>query len=120
MSASQRRKGAVGEREAAAALHCAGLSVTRQARNGVDHGCDLAGKGIVVEVKRRAGSLLMDTWMRQAIASKIDSDDIAIVACRSDRGEWLVCIRAQDFGRAARLRDEHRCMQTLDAIHAHT
>ena len=107
MSASQRRKGAVGEREACDALAAHGLCCPRQARNGIDGGCDLAGSGIVVEVKRRH-HLGITAWMQQAIESRVRPDDVPIVMCREDAGEWIICVRAEDLSDMMAVMQAHR------------
>lgn len=96
MSAMQRRKGAVGEREASDALAAHGICAPRQARNGVDQGCDLAGDGLVVEVKRRH-AISIDRWMQQADESRVRADDVPIMLCRADGGEWTLCVRLRNL-----------------------
>lgn len=98
MTAYQRTKGANGEREAAKELaEFTGLIVTRQARNGVAGGADVAGDGIVVEVKRRGGGLIIENWLKQAEASRVRPIDVPIVLARADSKEWIVCVRLADI-----------------------
>lgn len=101
-------------------MNTAGFDVQRQARNGIHYSTDVAGTGIVVEVKRRRGSLLLDTWMKQALASRRQPDDIAVVLARSDRGQWLLCMPLQDFPSVARLRESHRVRAVLRDIETAT
>jgi len=107
MSASQRRKGAVGEREGAAVCEIFGLNVSRQARNGVDGGADLAGDGIVIEVKRRT-AMVLEGWMKQAEESRVRPIDIAVVLARQDSSDWILSIRMKDFDEFIRLTNTHR------------
>ena len=109
MSASQRRKGAVGEREAATELcEAVGLIVTRQARNGVDGGADVAGDGITVEVKRRDGGLIVETWMQQAERSRVRPIDVPVVLARADACAWIVSVRLADLSDLVEVIGQHR------------
>ena len=113
MSAYQRRKGAVGEREAAQELcDSVGLIVTRQARNGIDGGADVAGDGIIVEVKRRDGrGLIIETWLQQAERSRVRPIDVPIVMARADNCAWIVSLRLADLGDFVQVIEEHRKMR---------
>lgn len=109
MSTYQRRKGAVGEREAAQELcDSVGLIVTRQARNGIDGGADVAGDGIIVEVKRRDGGLIVETWLQQAERSRVRPIDVPIVMARADNCAWIVSLRLADLGDFVQVIEQHR------------
>ncbi len=91
MSASQRRKGQVGEREAAALLTDEFGTVCRrtldQPRQG---GCDVADlPPFSIEVKRRK-SLTLHSWIEQA--RKAHPDRVPLVMARGDGREWLVIV----------------------------
>lgn len=109
MSAYQRRKGAVGEREAAQELcDSVGLIVTRQARNGIDGGADVAGDGIIVEVKRREGGLVIENWLQQAERSRVRPIDVPIVLARADNCAWIVSVRLADVNDFVEVIKAHR------------
>lgn len=105
----QRTKGAVGEREAAAALSAQGIGVSRLARNGVDGAADLGGDGVVVEVKRRRRLAQLTRWMSQAQDACDTTHQLGIVMMREDDGEWIVCVRLDDIGLLASTLSAHRC-----------
>lgn len=115
MGASHRRKGANGEREAAAALRAQGICVTRQARNGVDGSADLAGDGIVCEVKRRNGGLTSARWLEQSCAARVNADDVAILLQREDQGAWLLTLKLADLWAFCAVADRHKCELLSDA-----
>lgn len=103
MPINGRAKGAVGEREWAAYLRDRyGCSRARRAaQNGVTGGRDVE-NGIPAtnaEVKR-VERLNLAAAMTQAI---VDSEpgEVAYVAHRRNRGEWLVTLRAEDLMRMA-------------------
>lgn len=98
MSASQRRKGAAGEREWCDVLIKHGISQARrqlgQARDG---GGDVIVDGVLYEVKRRA-RISVREFMDQAVASVESSALMPVVALREDgRTDWLVLLRAEDY-----------------------
>lgn len=98
MGAMQRRKGAVGERDAAEDLRsCTGLEVQRNARNGVLDAADLVGDGMVFEVKRRK-RIAFHEFLRQA-GRAIQKDGRTVpenilrgVLSREDHGQWVLTI----------------------------
>jgi O-succinylbenzoate synthase len=103
MSASQRRKGQVGEREAAALLTDEfGTLCKRTLDQPREGGCDIASlPGFSIEVKRRK-KLGLHAWMKQAREGAGTS--IPLVMCRGDGQEWLVVV---PFKAAAKwMRDE--------------
>lgn len=109
MGVSQRRKGAVGEREAQEALAAHGICAPRQARNGVAGGADLAGDGIVVEVKRRKGLIAIESWLAQAETAAQPTGALPCVMCRSDSRRWILALRLDDLSDFVRLLSQHRC-----------
>ena len=96
MSASQRRKGARGELEAAAALRAIGLDAERSARNGVASGEDLhhAFPGARIEVKW-CEAWRIPTWWTKLVyeAGRL----IPVLMIRRRRFPWLMVIRVEDF-----------------------
>lgn len=98
VSASQRRKGAAGERELAHKLAAAlGIHAPKreldQTREG---GCDLKPGNLVVEVKRRK-AIAVHEFMDQAVAACDKALQIPVVAMRGDEREWLVMVRLSDL-----------------------
>lgn len=102
MSASQRRKGAAGEREACAWLsERLGTVVRRQINQARDGGADIHVGPFRVEVKRRKGIAVYE-WIDQAEAACTDFET-PVVICRADgRTDWLVVLRAEDALRLMR------------------
>lgn len=98
MGAQQRRKGANGEREAAAALRALGVHVERTARNGVDMGVDIQGSGLAVEVKRRRKSAGVVRWLGQArAAAKATRLPLTpVVLTRGDNEAWTLILALED------------------------
>lgn len=95
----QRRKGANGEREAAAALRALGITVVRTARNGVRDGVDVQGANLAVEVKRRKRAPAFQRWLDQAGAAARGGPPNAtpIVLARGDATEWALVVRLADL-----------------------
>lgn len=94
MSASQRRKGQVGERECAALLSEEfGIVCKRTLDQPREGGCDIALPGFKPEVKRRK-KLGLHAWMDQALRAA--GPGIPMVMCRGDGQEWLVVFRFKD------------------------
>lgn len=98
MGAYQRRKGAVGERDAVHYLQaCTGLKVERNARNGVEDAADLVGDGMVFEVKRRK-RLAFHEFLRQAgravqkDGKLVPESTLRGVLSREDQGQWVLTI----------------------------
>lgn len=100
MSASQRTKGAAGEREWCDFLKAHGYATAQrllgQARDG---GGDVPLPPMLYEVKRRHGIAVRE-WLDQAVASMVNYKgcDIPAVAMREDgRTDWMILLRAEDF-----------------------
>ena len=102
MSASQRRKGAAGEREfAVLAGERMERSLTRQLGQARDGGGDVVCSPIVFEVKRRKKIAVL-RWMEQARRSAHDYSHNRVshagaVAMREDGGGWFVLCSAELF-----------------------
>lgn len=95
MSASQRRKGAAGEREFFAWLSTRiGQRVTRRLGQARDGGLDGQVGRLAIEVKRRRGIAPL-RWHEQV--SKAAGERVGVVMMREDRGDWFVLLRAADF-----------------------
>lgn len=95
MGASQRRKGAAGERELAQILsEQLGWVVKRELGQPRDSGADLHICQFRVEVKRRK-AIAIHEWMDQAGAA-CGPAHVPMVACRADGKEWLVVMRLTD------------------------
>ena len=100
MGASQRRKGAAGEREWVDVLRKQGFPVEgRQLGQARDGGGDVRHKPFLYEVKRY-NKIAVRKWLDQAEASVLQykENEIPVVAMREDgRTEWMVLMRAEDF-----------------------
>ena len=98
MSATERRKGADGEREVAAILRQHHLPVDRTVNNsGVFLRGDLTGvEGYHIEVKRQE-TLRLPTWLRQAADDC--GDAVPVVAFRQNRGDWFATLPLHDLAR---------------------
>jgi hypothetical protein len=104
MGASQRNKGAAGEREVLKIFSDALGGVFKrkigQARDGGNDGD--VGK-LCVEVKRRKTLGTVMSWLHQAeeaIGTPVEamlSDRIPLVVAREDNGPWIVIIALEDF-----------------------
>lgn len=95
MGASQRRKGAAGERELANILtEQLGFAVKRNIGQARDGGDDITTGRFRWEVKRRAG-IAVHEWVDQAIAAS-GPGNTPVVACRGDGKGWLVVMRLED------------------------
>jgi hypothetical protein len=96
MSASQRRKGAAGEREWCAELAREGITANRQLGQARDGGGDVIVERTLYEVKRRAG-IAVRKWLDQAVAAA-GVKLTPVVAMREDgRTDWMVVMRAEDY-----------------------
>ena len=100
MGASQRAKGAAGEREWDAYLNTNGHPgeprLLGQARDG---GGDVLRPPFLYEVKRYH-AIAVRKWLDQAQASVVNYKgvEIPVVAMREDgRKDWMVLLRAEDF-----------------------
>jgi hypothetical protein len=95
MGASQRRKGAAGERELANLLsEQLGWICKRNIGQARDGGDDITTGRFRWEVKRRKG-IAVHEWVEQAVRASGPSD-IPVVACRGDGKGWLVVMRLED------------------------
>jgi hypothetical protein len=107
VSASQRRKGASGEREAVELLARLWPDLQWERRapmqaGQVAHGhgdVDAAGSPVHIEVKR--GGATPASALRQAVAAC--GTRIPVALTRADRGEWIVTMRAEDAIETLRL-----------------
>ena len=97
MGAKERRKGAVGEREASELIgRIFNTQASRAARNGVDRAEDIHHQvaGLFCEVKR-VEKLNVPAAMDKA---RVDADGrIPTLWHRRNRGEWLLTFRAEDL-----------------------
>lgn len=99
MSASQRLKGAEGEREACRLLSEEfGLPVARKLGQARDSGEDIELGPFTIEVKRRKRIGMAYDWIAQVSAA----GDRPVVMCREDGGEWLVIVPFAEWARLAR------------------
>lgn len=91
MSASERRKGAVAEREVAALLRAHGLPVDRTVQNsGIYLRGDLTGvPGYHFEVKRQE-TARVPSWLRQA--REECGEAVPVVAWRANHEEWVAIL----------------------------
>jgi Holliday junction resolvase len=95
VSASQRRKGAAGERELAGILtEQLGWVVSRKLGQARDGGDDIQTGKFRWECKRRA-KLSVYEFMDQ-IQAACRPGDIPVVAMRADGKDWLVMMRLED------------------------
>jgi Holliday junction resolvase len=97
MGASQRRKGAVGEREVATILRNAGFDVERVPNSGgLTVKGDLTGlDGFHIEVKRQEAAKVW-AWLEQARSEAPDGDTPLLIFRRS-RSEWHACMPLSDL-----------------------
>lgn len=109
MSASQRRKGADGELEAAGLLSgLLGRVVQRRLGQARDSGHDIeietgADEGICVEVKRQQNARIHD-WLEQAETSALGRGGawLPAVMWRPNRRGWCVVMSVEDWARLVR------------------
>lgn len=95
MSASQRRKGAAGERELATILsEQLGWVVSRNLGQARDGGDDLTIGKFRVEVKRRKRISVYE--FVEQVEATCGPNDVPIVAMRGDGKKWLVLMRLED------------------------
>jgi hypothetical protein len=100
MGASQRRKGAAGEREVCALLTDAlGSRITRNIGQARDGGDDITLAPFAIEVKRRARIGNLYEWLQQAQTA---NKGIPVVVCRADGEKWCVVMRFDDWIALAR------------------
>jgi len=99
MSASQRNKGAAGEREWCDYLRQRGYAVQRALGQARDGGGDVPMPPILWEVKRRSG-ISARKFLDQAAVAVVQYKGCRIpaVAMREDgRTDWMVLLKADDF-----------------------
>lgn len=98
MSATERAKGARGEREVADVLRGFGIEADRTVHNsGMFLRGDITGvEGYHVEVKRQE-TLRVPAWIRQAEAEC--GDLVPVVTFRQNRGEWYAALPLRDLAR---------------------
>lgn len=95
MGASQRRKGAAGERELAQILsEQLGWVVKRNIGQARDGGDDITVGKFRFEAKRRKG-IAVHEWVDQVVRAS-GPKDVPVVVCRGDGKEWLVVMRLTD------------------------
>ena len=117
MSASQRRKGANGEREVCRLLADElGVDVSRQLNQPRDGGCDIRIGRTVIEVKRREVVSLPAAW-RQVNAACRDGD-IPCVLYRASRQPWRALLPWNWFQEHPDLTYENAILATLPAFAA--
>ena len=99
MGASQRNKGAAGEREWCDVLRRHGYAANRALGQARDGGGDVPQPPMLYEVKRYS-KIAVRKWLDQACASvgQYKGCKIPAVAMREDgRTEWMILLRAEDF-----------------------
>ena len=97
MSASQRRKGAAGEREACKALADEfGIDVSRNLSQTRDGGWDISLPPFQIEVKRRKRIGNLYEWLGQA------KGELPTLMLRADGKGWLVVMEFDKWARLAR------------------
>lgn len=97
MGASQRRKGAAGEREWCDFMRRIGYSANRVLGQARDGGGDVVVGPCLYEVKRYH-KIAVRKWLDQAAASAAKEQAVPVVAMREDgRTDWMVLLPAKDF-----------------------
>jgi Holliday junction resolvase len=97
VSASQRNKGASGEREWAKMLAAVGVAAKRALGLARDGGGDVPAPPFCWEVKRRAKvSIYEHVYQAAAAAPQYPGCPVPAVAIRADGREWLIVLRATD------------------------
>lgn len=91
MSARERRKGAVAEREVIGLLRLMGVDARRNLMQTREGGFDLEGLPYAVEVKRQE-RLALPAWLSQAKAQTTKEHPLAVVIFRRSREPWRVLI----------------------------
>lgn len=103
MSASQRRKGANGEREVCALLQAEfGVKVGRKLGQARDGGADVHMPPFIVEVKRRARIAGLYEWLKQAEDATPEGYHLPCVFLRADGQEWVVAMKFKHWATLAR------------------
>lgn len=102
MSASQRNKGAAGEREVCSLIReHLGIKAVRNLMQTRDGGADIKLNPYSIEVKRRARIGLIYDWMAQAKANSTASER-PLVLCKADGKEWLAVMPLEELSRLIR------------------
>lgn len=97
MSASQRNKGAGGEREWCKMLEAVGLHPKRALGQARDGGGDVPAPPYCWEVKRRARVSIYEHMDQAAAATpQYPGCTVPALAIRADNREWLIVMRATD------------------------
>jgi Holliday junction resolvase len=97
MGASQRNKGASGEREWCRMLEIVGVNAKRALGQARDGGGDVPAPPYCWEVKRRARiSIYEHLDQVVAAAPQYEGCSVPALALRADNREWLVVLRATD------------------------
>lgn len=96
MSASQRTKGAVFEREIVRDLKEIGIDCGRNLDQWREGGTDIELGQWMLECKRRARISIYD-WMEQCIKASKPKGKKPMVVCRGDHKEALVILRWEDM-----------------------
>lgn len=105
MSASQRTKGAVGEREVCALLRDTfGVEAERNLSQTRDGGFDISCPPFSIEVKRRKRIANLYEWLGQAErpVKHVLQRILPTLFLRGDNREWLVVMRFEDWAQLAR------------------
>lgn len=98
MSASQRTKGAVYEREICAVLSKAvGRKIQRNIGQARDGGTDIPFGNLRLECKRRRTLGTIEKWLKQSTDACKTSDQIPAVVARSDAGKSMVFLSLDNF-----------------------
>lgn len=102
MSASQRNKGAAGEREVCSLIReHLGIKAVRNLMQTRDGGADIKLSPYSIEVKRRARIGLVYDWMAQA-RKECSGEERPLVLCRADGKEWLAVMPIEELFRLIR------------------
>lgn len=102
MSASQRNKGAAGEREVCSLIReHLGIKAVRNLMQTREGGADIKLNPYSIEVKRRARIGLIYDWMAQA-RKECDGEERPLVLCRADGKEWLAVMPIAELFRLIR------------------
>lgn len=98
MSASQRTKGAVYEREVCDVFTVAtGRKIQRHIGQARDGGNDITVGKLVLECKRRKTLGTVEGWLAQAQAATVSAEQAAVVIARSDGGKSFAIVYLDDF-----------------------
>ena len=104
MGASQRNKGAAGERELFAIFsRFYDRKFKRHLGQARDGGYDGVVGPFIVEAKRRKRLTTLMSWFKQVLRAPTpewDKEYMPLVAMREDNGEWMVMCRLTDFLKA--------------------